>query len=170
MAHDDPVHTHRASAPTRVSCWSLTISDTKTEETDRSGPKIQEALRAAGHTVLGASIVPDDPPAIRGGIEGAIKAGARVVVCTGGTGLTARDSTFEVVSELIDRPIPGFGELFRMLSYEEIGSAAMMSRAVAGVVRGTVVFALPGSTKAVALGMNKLIAPELGHMLEQLSR
>jgi molybdopterin adenylyltransferase len=170
MTHDDPVHTHRASAPTRVSCWALTISDTKTPETDRSGPRIQEALRAAGHAVLGASIVPDDPSAIRDAIEAAIKGGARAVVCTGGTGLTARDSTFEVVSALIDRPIPGFGELFRMLSYEEIKSAAMMSRAIAGVVRGTVVFALPGSTKAVALAMDKLIAPELGHIIEQLSR
>jgi molybdenum cofactor biosynthesis protein B len=119
---------------------------------------------------LGASIVPDDPSAIRDAIEAAIKGGARAVVCTGGTGLTARDSTFEVVSALIDRPIPGFGELFRMLSYEEIKSAAMMSRAIAGVVRGTVVFALPGSTKAVALAMDKLIAPELGHIIEQLSR
>ena len=112
----------------------------------------------------------DDSDAIRAAVEAAVASEARAVITTGGTGLTARDSTFEVLSDLIERPIPGFGELFRVLSYEEIQSAAMLSRAVAGVVRGTVLFALPGSSKGVRLGMEKLIAPELGHVLQQLHR
>jgi molybdenum cofactor biosynthesis protein B len=170
MEPNDPHHQHRARAPRTVLCSALTISDTRTPETDRSGPVLRETLEAAGHQVVSQAIVPDDPEAIRAAILGALAEGAQAVVCSGGTGLTRRDSTFEVVSALIERPLPGFGELFRMLSYEEIGAAAMLSRAVAGVVGGGVVFALPGSSKGARLGMEKLVAPELGHVLDQLSR
>ena len=148
----------------------ITISDTRTAATDRSGDVIRSALSDAGHRIVGSDIVKDDADAIRSAVEAAIDSEARAVITTGGTGLTARDSTFEVLSGLIERPIPGFGELFRVLSYEEIQSAAMLSRAVAGVVRGCVVFALPGSSKGVRLGMEKLIVPELGHVLQQLDR
>jgi len=175
MAHEherehDPVAEHRARAPARIACFAVTVSDTKTEDTDRSGAAIAAALTGAGHELRGRRIVPDDPGAIRSAIEEAIAGGARVVVTTGGTGLTARDSTYEVVSGLIERPIPGFGELFRYLSWQEIRSAAMLSRATAGVVRGAVVFALPGSTKGVELALDQLVVPEMGHVLEQLAR
>ncbi len=170
-----PAHEHRARGPAAVRCFALTISDTKTPADDASGDVIRAHLAAAGHAVVGSAIVRDDPPAIEAALRGAIAGGdgrppAQVVVATGGTGLTSRDSTFEVVSRLVERPIPGFGELFRMLSWEEIGSAAMLSRATAGVVAGAVVFALPGSPHGVRLAMERLVAPELGHLLEQLAR
>lgn len=168
--HDDPVATHRKHGPAKVPCGVVTISDTRSLADDRSGAAIVAALEAAGHDVVARALVKDDPGAIRLAVEAAAQT-ARAVVTTGGTGLTARDSTFEVLSDLIQRPIPGFGELFRALSFEEIGSAAMLSRAVAGVLPGgAVVFALPGSSKAVELGMTRLIVPELGHVLEQLDR
>lgn len=165
-----PAAAHRARAPRSAVCWAVTISDTKTEADDRSGALIHDALAAAGHEVRGRRLVPDDPERIRGAILEGIDAGAQAVITTGGTGLTARDSTYEVVSALIERPIPGFGELFRMLSWQEIRAAAMLSRATAGVVRGAVVFALPGSSKGVDLALRELIIPELGHVLEQLAR
>ena len=165
-----PAGEHRARAPERIPCFVLTISDSKTPETDTSGDAIRERLLAAGHEVRGSQIVKDEAHEIRAAIEAAIEGGARAVVATGGTGLTARDSTYEVVSRLIERPLPGFGELFRMLSFQEIGAAAMLSRATAGVVSGAIVFALPGSPNGVRLAMEKLVAPELGHVLEQLSR
>jgi molybdenum cofactor biosynthesis protein B len=169
-AEPDPVHAHRQQAPSRIACGVLTISDTRTPEDDRSGDAIQAALEAAGHELVARRIVKDDPEAIGLAVQ-ELATAARAVITTGGTGLTARDSTFEVLSGLIERPIPGFGELFRALSFEEIGSAAMLSRALAGVLPGgAVVFALPGSSKAVRLGLERLIVPELGHVLEQLGR
>lgn len=167
--HGPPAE-HRARGPKRVRCFGLTISDTKTRADDVSGELIAVRLVAAGHELVGSTIVKDDPPLIEGAIKGAIAAGAQVVVSSGGTGLTSRDSTFEVVSRMFDKPIPGFGELFRTLSYAEIGSAAMLSRATAGVVQGAVVFALPGSPDGVRLALEQLVLPELGHVLEQLAR
>lgn len=168
---ESPASEHRARGPRQVACWVVTISDTRTEENDTSGDAIRQALTAAGHEVRGSRIVKDDPARIREAVLEAEAGGAQVVVTTGGTGLTSRDSTYEVLSALIARPIPGFGELFRYLSYDEIQSAAMLSRATAGVLAGgAVVFALPGSSKGVKLGMDKLVVPELSHVLEQLSR
>ena len=165
-----PADEHLARGPARVRCFALTISDTKTEADDTSGRAIRELLSAAGHELVGSAIVRDDAPAIEAALLGSIARGAQAVVASGGTGLTSRDSTFEVVTRLIDRPIPGFGELFRMLSWQEIQSAAMLSRATAGVVRGAVVFALPGSPHGVRLALEKLIVPELPHLFEQLAR
>lgn len=167
--HGPPAE-HKARGPKRVRCFGLTISDTKTAADDTSGKLIADRLVAAGHELVGSTIVKDDPPAIEAAIRGAIASGAQVVVSSGGTGLTSRDSTFEVVSRMFDKPIPGFGELFRMLSHAEIGSAAMLSRATAGVVQGAVVFALPGSPDGVRLALEALVLPEMGHVLEQLSR
>lgn len=166
-----PHHEHRARGPARIPSFALTISDSKDEASDRSGAVIRDGLANAGHPLVGYRIVPDDPERIRNAIHEAVEQGARAVICTGGTGLTRRDSTYEVVSALLVRPIPGFGELFRMLSWQEIQSAAMLSRATAGVLAGgAVVFALPGSTAGVRLGLERLILPELSHIFEQLER
>jgi molybdenum cofactor biosynthesis protein B len=127
-------------------------------------------LEHAGHSVVGRRIVRDEPSEIKESIEDAAKAGARAVIITGGTGIGRRDSTYEVVTGLLEKRLDGFGELFRTLSYEEIGSAAMMSRAVAGTARGMIVFALPGSTGAAKLAMEKLILPELGHSVREMTR
>jgi len=182
MAHDHRDHGHRkgqgdvpsqhkARAPAQARVYVITCSDSRTEATDEGGRILKTSLAEAGHLLAGSSIVADDPGLIAGELRRARDAGAQVVLITGGTGITSRDSTFEAVSAAIARPLPGFGELFRMLSYEEIGSAALLSRAVAGVTRdGMVVFAMPGSPAAVRLAASKLILPELGHLLEELSR
>lgn len=162
---------HRDTAVARVACAVVTISDTRTEATDRSGDLIAARLEAAGHHVAIRHLVRDDPEAIRLLIESHIAApGVDAVITTGGTGITLRDGTFEVVSSLIARPLPGFGELFRMLSFEQVGAAAMLSRACAGVAGRVVIFALPGSEAAVTLAMDRLIVPELGHVLRELRR
>jgi molybdenum cofactor biosynthesis protein B len=147
----------------------LTISDTRTAETDTSGDAIAHALTSAGHDVAGRRIVRDDPSTVRE-IVRAESRNVPVIVTTGGTGITARDSTYEAISTLLDKRLDGFGELFRMLSYEQIGSAAMLSRACAGSIGTTAIFALPGSEQAVRLAMDKLILPELGHVVRELHR
>jgi molybdenum cofactor biosynthesis protein B len=160
---------HRKAAPAVVRCFVLTISDTRDESTDTSGDAIVQMLQEAGHTVLGRQIVRDDPGAVRECVRRqAVE--AQAIITTGGTGITARDSTFEAISSLIEKQLDGFGELFRMLSYEQIGSAAMMSRACAGTVGRTIVFSLPGSEHAVRLAMSKLVLPEIGHVVRELSR
>ena len=163
------VSLHRKDAPSSVRCFVLTISDTRTPETDRSGDAIVDALRTAGHEVIGRQIIRDDPAAVREAVR-AHAANAQVIVTTGGTGITARDSTYEAISSLLEKTLDGFGELFRMLSYEAIGSAAMLSRACAGTIGRSAVFALPGSQPAVTLAMEKLILPEMGHVVRELSR
>ena len=147
----------------------LTISDTRTEATDTGGAAIVEALTAAGHVVTGRRILRDDPGPVTEAVRGA-SVTADVIITTGGTGIAARDSTYEAISGLLEKRLDGFGELFRMISYEEIGAAAMLSRACAGTIRRTVVFALPGSEKAVRLAMAKLILPEVGHIVGELRR
>jgi len=149
----------------------ITCSDSRTEETDLGGLILREALTQVGHSLVGSAIVPDDPQRISAELDRAHAAGAQFALVTGGTGLSSRDSTFEAISRAVARPLPGFGELFRMLSYEEIGSAAMLSRALAGQLQsGLFVFAMPGSPEAVRLAIEKLILPELTHILEELSR
>ena len=150
-------------------CFVITISDTRTQANDASGNAIVEALTSAGHQVSGRQIVRDDPGAVRD-VVAAQSADAQVIITTGGTGITARDSTYEAISSLLQKRLDGFGELFRMLSYEEIGSAAMLSRASAGTIGRTVVFSLPGSEHAVRLAMGKLIIPEIGHVVREVSR
>jgi molybdenum cofactor biosynthesis protein B len=154
---------HRRHGPAQVRCAVVTISDSRTAETDDSGNWLAGALREAGHTVLEQRIVKDDPSAIESVVKALIAAGAQAVITNGGTGISRRDTTFEALERLLEKKIDGFGELFRMLSYPEIGAAAMLSRAVAGVVGPAVVFAMPGSPAAVKLGLEKLILPELGH-------
>ena len=162
---------HRAAAPTTTRCRVVTISDTRTEETDRGGGAIVELLSRQGHDVAGKAIVPDDPAQVRDALQAGIETpDVDVVITTGGTGITRRDGTYEVVAALLDKRIDGFGELFRALSYEEIGPAAMLSRACAGLAGGTIVISLPGSENAVRLGMTKLILPELGHMVREARR
>jgi molybdopterin adenylyltransferase len=159
---------HKARAPRSVRCFILTVSDTRTEDTDTSGRAIADLLTAAGHQVAGRAIVKDDPDLVRGTIERQLAApDVHAVITTGGTGITSRDSTYEAVSGLLQKRLDGFGELFRMLSYDEIGPAAIMSRACAGLAGGRIVVCLPGSVPAVRLAMEKLLIPELGHLVQQ---
>lgn len=168
---DSTPREHKAHAPRSVGCFVLTISDTKTPETDTSGQLIRELLEKAGHAVRGSAIVKDEPAQVRAIIrEQCADPGVQVLILTGGTGITSRDSTFEAVEALLDKRLAGFGELFRSLSYQEIGPAAMLSRAQAGVCRGRIVFSLPGSPNACRLAMEKLIIPELGHLVREVSR
>ena len=162
---------HKATAPTNVGCYVVTVSDTRTETTDTGGRAIVELLSAAGHRVVGRSIVRDDPEQVRDAIGRQLaNPDVHVVVTTGGTGITSRDCTFEAVNGMLWKRLDGFGELFRMLSYEQIGSGAMMSRALAGTVAGRVIVALPGSEAAVRLALEKLLIPELGHLVREATR
>ena len=162
---DSRHHHHRAEAPERVATAVVTVSDTRTPETDTGGALAAELLEGAGHAVIERRIVRDEPAAIAEALSELVsrhEVGA--VLFTGGTGVAPRDVTPDTVEPLLERVIPGFGELFRMLSYEEIGSAALLSRALAGLLEGRVVFVLPGSRGAVRLGLEKLVIPELGHL------
>jgi molybdopterin adenylyltransferase len=166
-----PPGDHRAEGGGVASFGLLTVSDTRSTATDVSGETMRALVEAAGHTVHGAAIVPDDPRQVVERVLGWVAEEAcDVVVTSGGTGLSARDRTVEAVSGLFDPPISGFGELFRMLSFAEIGPAAMLTRADAGLVRGTPVFLLPGSPKAVTLALTRLVLPEIGHLLRELRR
>lgn len=162
---------HKATAPRAIGCFVLTISDSKTPETDTSGALIRERLTGAGHTVVGHAIVRDEPTQVAAVIrKGCGDPAVEAFILTGGTGVTSRDSTFEAVEALLDKRLTGFGELFRMLSYAEVGAAAMLSRAQGGVVQGRALFSLPGSPNACRLALEKLIIPELGHVLRELGR
>lgn len=155
---------HRTQAPRTIACFVVTCSDTRTPADDRSGDTIRALLKSHDHRVTGSIVVCDDPDAITEVLERV--AGDRetqAILLTGGTGLSRRDSTFEAVDRLLEKRIDGFGELFRWLSFQEIGPAAMLSRATAGLYRGKMVFSLPGSEGAVRLAMERLILPELGH-------
>lgn len=160
---------HRANAPLRVHCFVLTVSDTRTEDTDTSGRAIRDLLEAAGHEVIAQEIVRDEPMQVAAIVQRELtSAQTQVILTTGGTGITPRDGTFEAVDRLLDKRLDGFGELFRALSFQEIGAAAMLSRATAGTAGRTAIFVLPGSEHAVRLAMTKLIIPELCHIVQQL--
>ena len=162
---------HKSLAPKAVGCFVLTVSDTRTEATDTGGQAIRELLESAGHVVTGRAIVRDDPNAVAGAVTRQLSdTRTQVIVTTGGTGITSRDGTFEAIDRLLEKRLTGFGELFRMLSFEQIGAAAMMSRATAGTAKGKAIFVLPGSPDAVRLAMTRLIIPELGHVVQQVSR
>ena len=157
---------HRAHGRRSVACAIVTVSDTRTPETDTSGARIRALLEGAGHRVVATAILPDEPELVRAHVRGLLAdADVEAIVTNGGTGLAPRDTTYEAIVGLLDKTLDGFGELFRMLSWEQVGSAAMLSRAVAGVAQRRVVAALPGSTKAVELALEKLLLPELGHMV-----
>jgi molybdenum cofactor biosynthesis protein B len=159
VSHDDSgLHAHRQAAPAKVATAIVTVSDTRSLETDTGGALISELLEGAGHPVVE-----------RRALEAALaellrRADVRAVVFTGGTGVAPRDRTPDAIEPLLERVVPGFGELFRMLSYEDVGSAALLSRALAGLAKGRVVFVLPGSRGAVRLALEKLVLPELGHL------
>lgn len=158
-------HHHRRAAPDHVATAVITVSDTRTIETDTGGALVVQHLEAAGHPVASREIVADEPDQIAAAVSCALEAdGVRAIILTGGTGVAPRDVTPDTVEPLLDRIVPGFGELFRQLSYADIGSAAILSRALAGLARGRVVFVIPGSRGAVQLAMEKLILPELGHL------
>jgi molybdenum cofactor biosynthesis protein B len=162
---------HKAEAPALVRVFVLTISDTRTDDNDTSGFAICELLKSADCDVAGKAIEKDEPARIAELIRQQVAVGdVDAIITTGGTGLTSRDSTFEAIDALLTKRLPGFGELFRMLSYEDIGSAAMMSRACAGTMGTTVVISLPGSEKAVRLAMTKLVIPELAHLVQQATK
>ena len=167
----ESVEKHRDASPERVRVAVLTISDTRTPETDTGGNAIVELMREAGHEVSRREIVEDDAPRIEMILQEFLAdASVDAVITTGGTGISARDTTYEVVSRLIDKKLDGFGELFRMLSYEEIGAAAVLSRAVAGASASKFVASLPGSTNAVRLAMEKLLVPEIPHVVFELRK
>ncbi len=166
MPHADHQE-HAADTPVR--CAVVTVSDTRTEDTDTSGQFIRTALTKAGFAVERYTIVPDEPARIADLLD-ALPGAVDAILLNGGTGISARDQTVDVVETHIEKPLPGFGELFRMLSYEEIGAGAMLSRATAGVARNTLIFAMPGSTNAVKLAMSKLILPELKHLVWEIAR
>ncbi|MFQ5568090.1 MAG: molybdenum cofactor biosynthesis protein B [Rhodothermales bacterium] len=162
---------HRTSAEqyAKIRCAVITISDTRTEETDRSGGLTQVRLEKAGHTTVLYRIVPDEPAIIRQVLQ-KLAGKVEVVLFNGGTGISKRDQTYEAISSMLEKKLPGFGELFRMLSYEEIGPAAMLSRATAGVYQNTLVFSMPGSLNAVKLALDKLILPDLKHFVWEIVR
>ncbi len=162
---------HRAQAPASVGCAVLTISDTRSAEDDRSGDLVRQNLRWRGHEVIEYEIVPDDASRIVALLRTWIaRSDIQAVITNGGTGIASRDNTYDAIVSLLDKQLPGFGEIFRMLSFAEIGAAAMLSRAVAGVAGDTAIFSVPGSSNAVSLAMERLIGPEIGHVVLELTK
>ena len=164
----DPATQHRSQAPATIRCSVITISDTRTRQSDTGGDLICELLADAGHSVERRLLLPDEPQPIRTALlEEAASGSVDALLLTGGTGVSPRDQTPETVQGLLTKSLPGYGELFRMLSFEEIGAAAMMSRAAAGLIGQTVLFTMPGSPAAIRLAMTRLILPELGHFVAE---
>lgn len=161
---------HRAQSPDSIRCFVVTVSDTRTIENDKGGALIQQLLKDAGHQVTGYRLVRDEAAAISEAVSTAINGitDPEVVIVTGGSGISPRDVSPEALRPLLTKELPGFGEVFRILSWEEVGPATMLSRAFAGVIGRTLLFVLPGSTNAVRLAMDKLIIPELGHLVREL--
>ena len=171
MSSSDAPASHRSYAPDSVACAVLTVSDSRDLATDSSGKLIAEKLEGAGHRVAERAIVKDEPDAIRGAVLAAIaRSDVDAVLVTGGTGAAPRDLTVETVEPLLYKQLPGFGELFRSLSFAEIGAASMLSRALAGTAERTAIFVMPGSSGAVRLALDQLILPELAHLIGQLRR
>lgn len=160
---------HPDSPGMTVNCAVVTVSDTRTPETDKSGQLIQQLLLSANHAVGAYTIIKDEPAQIQEQIQ-LLGEGTNInaVIFNGGTGIAPRDTTYDAIEKLLEKTLPGFGELFRFLSYQEIGSRAIASRAVAGVYQNKLIFSLPGSSNAVRLGMEKLILPELAHLVSQI--
>jgi molybdenum cofactor biosynthesis protein B len=161
---------HQHEAPRQVRFFVVTASDTRGEAEDESGAWLRAQIAAGGHVLAGYRIVKDEPAALRAALDAAAAAGAEVVIVNGGTGIAGRDRTYEAVAAVLEKRLDGFGELFRMLSFAEIGAAAMLSRAVAGTWGGRAVFSVPGSKAAVRLAWEKLIAPEAGHVVRELRK
>lgn len=154
---------------TAVHCAVITVSDTRTPETDRSGQLMQQLLQTAGHDTVNYMILKDQPEQIQAQLKLLCdRPEVDAILLNGGTGIAPRDTTYDVIEQLLEKTLAGFGELFRWLSYQDIGSRAIASRAVAGVYRDKLIFSLPGSTNAVRLGMEKLVLPELSHLVKLL--
>jgi molybdenum cofactor biosynthesis protein B len=167
----ESVERHRESAPETVRVAVLTISDTRTRETDTGGDTAEQILRQAGQEIVARQIVRDEASGIRANLVDLLaNPEVDAVITTGGTGISGRDTTYEVVERMIEKRLDGFGEIFRMLSYEEIGAAAIMSRAIAGAVGTKLVASLPGSRNAVRLAVEKLLVPELAHIVFELRK
>jgi molybdopterin adenylyltransferase len=167
-----PIHQqHEQQAPASLNVAVITVSDTRTEETDTGGQTVIDHLLAAGHTLHARHIIRDEPQPMR---ELLLKLAGdhhlTAILLTGGTGISSRDQTYETVTALLDKPLPGYGELFRQLSYAEIGPAAILSRATGGVMRGKVVLTMPGSPNGVKLAMEKIVVPQLRHLVREASR
>lgn len=163
-------HRARAAEQGPVAVGIVTVSDTRTEADDINGQYLTQALAQQGHTRALYRIIPDEPTEVVAALGAAVDAGVQVLLFNGGTGISNRDTTYDALSEKLEKVLPGFGELFRMLSWEQVGAAAMLSRATAGTYQKMVVFSTPGSPKAVALAWEKLIAPELSHLAWELQR
>jgi len=163
---------HKAEAKTRgpLCVALLTVSDSRTQETDINAQYLAKAIHEAGHSVAESRLIPDDPGQLLTALNELASSPVRFILINGGTGIAQRDNTFDVLSKALEKPLPGFGELFRALSYQEIGSAAMLSRATAGLYRNCIVFSMPGSPSAVRLAWQKLISPELQHLAYELSK
>lgn len=169
MRPPDSVQEHRRQAGAReVACAVVTLSDSRREAEDASGAYLRQAIVAADHRLSGYRLIRDEPAHLIAALEALVAQGAEVILCTGGTGIAPRDRTVDTLQGLWDRRLPGFGELFRQLSFAEIGTAAMLSRADAGLWGPVAIFALPGSSAAVRLAWERLIAPELGHLVSLL--
>ena len=167
----DTAAQHRSNAPQQVRCAVITVSDTRTLADDTGGALLVEKLQAAGHEVVVREIIPDEPARMRALVGDLCRrADVAAILLTGGTGISRRDQTFETISELLTKTLPGYGEIFRMLSYQEIGPAAMLSRAIGGLIGQTVVLSMPGSPNAVRLAMERMVGPELGHLVREARR
>lgn len=166
-----PHQQHQAQSPRHVRCAVITVSDTRTLDTDTGGQAVVNHLTAGGHTVVAREIVPDEPDRLRPlvlTLSGRDDVDA--ILLTGGTGITRRDQTYETIVSLCDKLLPGYGEIFRWLSYQEIGPAAILSRAIGGVVKDKIILTMPGSPAAVRLAMEKIVVPELGHLVREARR
>lgn len=163
-------HDHEAEAPKSLKLGVLTLSDTRSAAEDTSGKLLCDELKAAGHEVVLYEVIREDPHVIKETLQKFLGFGIDAVVTNGGTGLTSRDGTIEVAQKLFAKELPGFGELFRYLSFQQIGPAALLSRATAGLVKGKILMCLPGSTKAVKLALERIIIPQLPHMIREARR
>lgn len=166
------VSEHKKEAPTTVQCAIITVSDTRTEETDKSGQLIKALLNEAGHTVMAYHIMKDDYEGIQRLLQELVHhEKVEAILLNGGTGIALRDTTYEAVKDLLVKELPGFGEIFRYLSFtEDIGTAAILSRAIAGVYNNRAIFSMPGSSGAVRLAMERIILPELGHVMREINK
>jgi molybdenum cofactor biosynthesis protein B len=169
MTHDHASHhrapqEHRDAAPKRVRVFVITVSDTRNQETDKSGAWLKQAILEAGHEVTGYRLVKDEEDQVLAALDSAHEAGAQIILTNGGTGIAHRDRTYEAIQARLEKELTGFGEIFRMRSFEFVGASAMLSRATAGLWKGCFVACLPGSTGAVRLAWEELLAPELGHL------
>jgi molybdenum cofactor biosynthesis protein B len=162
---------HEAQGPSAVRCAVITVSDSRTLETDSGGQSVIDHLQAAGHTIVCREIIPDEPSRMKPLLDSLRERDdVDVILMTGGTGITSRDQTYETVNGLLDKPLPGYGEVFRMLSYQDIGPAAILSRAVGGLIGRKVVLTMPGSPAAVKLAMEKIIVPQIPHLVREARR